>query len=266
MLTHKHDFFRTLEAGLQKEASRNGYKLFISYGEFDHRRQETQVKEFIAEKVDAIILAPCNSMAVGEAIVRANKARIPVFTVDIANLSGKGNVVSHIASDNLAGGRKAGALMADALKGRGRVAIINHPNVTSVMDRVAGFREFLQKYPDIDIVAEIPAWGQRDRAMAIMEDFLLMMPDLNGVFAINDDSALGAAQAVKAAGKSGKIIIVGYDATPEARDAIAKGHIFGDVVQYPEEIGRLVIVAVRDYFRSRAVRPFIAVPVGVFTH
>lgn len=265
LLTREHDFFRRLESGLLAESTRRGLRVDVEYAEFDHDRQVSQVRAFIARKADAIVLAPCDSTAIGDAILAANKAGIPVFTVDIANASGKGRVVAHIASDNLSGGRQAGVLMAKALKGTGKVVIINHPKVTSVMDRVAGFREYLTKYPGIDIVAEIPAWGQRDRAMAIMEDLLLMMPDLKGVFAINDDSALGAARAVVAAGRTGEIVIVGYDATPEARKAIDSGQIFGDVVQNPAEIGRLAAAAIDDHFRGRVVRPFIAVPVGVYT-
>ena len=133
------------------------------------------------------------------------------------------------------------------------MVIINHPRVTSVMDRVAGFREYLRNYPGIEVMADIPAWGQRDRAMSIMEDLLLMMPEVKGVFAINDDSALGAAKAIEAAGKTGKIAIMGYDGTAEARKAIEEGKIYGDVIQYPREIGRLAITVMRDYFEGRTI-------------
>ncbi len=265
LLTREHEFYRELEAGLTAEAKKYNYKLSIFYGEFDHGKQAAQVDELIARRVDALILAPCDSKAIGDAILKANAAGIPVFTVDIANLSGKGKVVAHIASDNVEGGRQAARLMVEALKGKGKVVIINHPNVTSVMDRVSGFREYLRDYPKVEIMADIPAWGQRGRAMSIMEDLLLMLPNLNGVFAINDDSALGAANAIEAAGKAGKIVIVGYDATPEGRKAIENGKLYGDVVQNPREIGRLAIKTVWDYFEGGAVKPFIPVKVGTYT-
>ncbi|MGE5529477.1 MAG: substrate-binding domain-containing protein [Patescibacteria group bacterium] len=265
LLTREHRFYQELEAGLRRQAYLTGYRLTVCYGEFDHIRQSAQVASLIAKKVKALIVAPCDSIAIGQSIIRANKAGIPVFTVDIANLSGKGRVVSHIASDNREGGRLAGTLMAEALKGAGKVVVINHPNVTSVMDRVRNFKEYLRAYPRIEIVADIPAWGQRDRAMAIMEDLLLMLPELKGVFAINDDSALGAATAIEAAGRGGEIVIVGYDGTPEAQRAIDEGRIYGDVIQYPQEIGRLAMIAVRDHFAGRRVQPHIPVPVGVYT-
>jgi ribose transport system substrate-binding protein len=264
LLTQEHQFFKELVEGLGSEAKRYNFRISLDYSEFDATRQAVQVEELIAKRVDALILAPCNSITIGDSIVKANKAGIPVFTVDIANLSGKGEVVAHVSSDNREGGRLAGKLMVEALKGKGKVVIINHPKITSVMDRITGFKEYLRDYPGIQIIADIPAWGQRSRAMAIMEDLLLMMPDLNGVFAINDDSALGAVKAIESAGLNGKVNVVGYDGTPEARQAIDSGKIFGDVIQYPKDIGQLTIQAVNEYFSGKTVTPFIPVKVGVY--
>ncbi|MGE5549227.1 MAG: ABC transporter substrate binding protein [Bacteroidota bacterium] len=265
LLTHEHRFYQELEEGLAGEARKAGLKLAVAYGEFDHARQVAQIKAFIDRKVDALVLAPCDSTAVGEAIVKANTAKIPVFTVDIANHSGKGKVVAHIGSDNAEGGRQAGRLMVQALAGKGKIVIINHPRVSSVIDRVAAFKEYVRTYPGIQVIADIPAWGQRDRAMSIMEDLLLMLPDVKGVFAINDDSALGAAKAIEAAGRTGEIKIVGYDGTPEARKAIDAGIIYGDVIQYPQEIGRLAVKAMAAHFRGEHVASLIPVRIGIYT-
>lgn len=265
LLTREHQFYRDLEAGLVNEAKKFGYKLIIVAGEFDAAKQAAQIDDFISQKVDALIVAPCDSRAVGSSIAEANKANIPVFTVDIANLSTQGKVVSHIASDNVEGGRQAGKLMAKALNGKGKVVIINHPGVTSVLDRVEGFREVIAKYPGIRIIADAPAWGQRDKAMALMEDLLLKVPDIDGVFGINDDSALGALAAIEGAGKTGKIVIVGYDATPEAKQAIKAGKIYGDAIQYPTKIGTLAIQTIHDYFSGKKVPSVIPVEVGAWT-
>ncbi len=263
LLTREHRFYRDLEKGLQEEAGKKGYTLIVKTGEFDIEKQVSQVHDFIAKKVHAIILAPCNSRAIGRAIATINRAGIPVFTVDIANISPQGNVVSHIASDNKEGGRKAAQMIARALNNKGKVVIISHPDVTSVFDRVVGFREEMMKYPGIKIIADIPAWGQRNRAMSIMEEILLMVPDVDAVFAINDASALGALQACESAGK--KIVIVGYDATPEAKKAILDGRIYGDVVQYPDKIGTITLQTVNNYFNNRKVSVRTLVPIGVFT-
>ncbi|MEW6228653.1 MAG: substrate-binding domain-containing protein [Bacillota bacterium] len=265
LLTREHQFYRDLEAGLRSEAAKYGFELQVVAGEFDFGRQAGQIDDFISKKVDALIIAPCDSQAVGSSIAEANKAGIPVFTVDIMNLSPQGKVVCAVQSDNVEGGRQAGRLMAQALGGSGKVIIINHPSITSVMDRVSGFRDYLKEYPGIQIVADIPAWGQRSRATAIMEDVLMMMPDIDGVFGINDDSALGALRAIEAARVKRKIAVVGYDGTPEAVQAIKASKIYGDVVQYPRQIGVLAVQAMRDYFNGLPVKPYIPVGVGTIT-
>ena len=113
------------------------------------------------------------------------------------------------------------------------------------------------------IIADVPAWGQRDRAMAIMEEMLLKVPDVDAVFGINDDSVLGALKACESAGK--KIVIVGYDATPEAKKAIQDGRIYGDVVQYPKKMGAIAIQTVNNYFTGKKTSTEVLVPVGVYT-
>ena len=121
----------------------------------------------------------------------------------------------------------------------------------------------MAKYPGIKIIADVPAWGQRDRAMAIMEEILLLVPDVDAVFCINDDSALGALKACESAGK--KIVIVGYDATPEARKAISDGRLYGDAVQYPKRMGGIVIQTIYKYFSGKKVSEKVLVRVGAYT-
>ena len=196
LLTVQHQFYQDLRAGLREEADRHGYELFISTAEFDPSRQANQIDEFIVQRVDALVVCPCDSRSVGAGIAQANEADIPVFTADIASMSPMGKVVAHIASDNKQGGREAAKLMAAALKGKGKVVILSHPQVTSVMERVAGFKEGIAPHPEIEIVAELSSEGKRDKAVRVMEDLLQSHPDLGGVFGINDDSALGALAAI----------------------------------------------------------------------
>lgn len=262
LLTRQNEFYHQLESGMQIEAGKRGYQLMATAGEYNPSMQAGQLNDFIANKVDAILVAACDSKAIGGSIAAANKANIPVFTVDIANLSPQGKVISHITSDNKEGGRQCALLMAKALNGKGTVVIINHPGVTSVLDRVGGFREVMTKYPDIRIIADVPAWGQRDLATSIMEDILLKLPDVSGVFCINDDCAMGALAATEAAKK--KVVIIGYDATDEAKKAIAKGRIYGDAIQYPSKIGSLAIETISNYLAGRKVPPVVLVPVGTW--
>ncbi len=259
--TRAHVFYRDLEEGLLAEAKAQNYELIITAGEFDLGKQMSQIEDFVARKVDAIVLVPVDSKGVGPAIAKANAAGIPVFTADIA--AHEGSVVSHIASDNIAGGRLAGEFLVQALNGSGSVAIINQPNVTSVLDRVQGFREVIAKSPKIKVVADVNGEGVRDKAFTATSDVLQAHPSLKGIFGINDDSALGALDAVSQYRKEG-IVIVGYDATPPAADAIRKGSALkADVVQYPKLIGAKTIQQIAAHFAGAVVPPLVPVEVGI---
>jgi ribose transport system substrate-binding protein len=259
-------FYEEMEAGMKSEAAKYGYTVTVVDASRDNSKQQSQVEDFISQKVAAIVLTPYDSQAIGSAIVEANNASIPVFTSDIANASSQGKVVAHIASDNVQGGGQAGKLMCAALgSAGGSVAIIDEPEVTSVQDRVKGFKAALAGCPTVKIVADIDGGGERAKASNAMDDILQAHKDLRGVFGINDDSALGAARAIDAAGSNGKIAVVGYDATPEARTAIAKGSMYGDAIQHPDQIGSKTIDAIHDYFAGKTPPAKIAVAVGTYT-
>jgi len=258
-------FYQDMEAGMKAEAVKYGYTVNVVDASRDNSKQQSQVEDFISQKVAAIVLTPYDSQAIGSAIVEANKAGIPVFTADIANGSNQGTVVAHIASDNVQGGGQAGKLMCAAVPAGGAVAILDEPEVTSVQDRVKGFKAALAACPKVTVVADIDGGGERAKASSATEDILQSHKDLKGIFGINDDSALGAAKAVEAAGLTGKIAVIGYDATPEARDAIKAGTMYGDAIQHPDQIGAKTIDAIADSFAGKRVAKKIAVAVGTFT-
>ena len=249
------------------EAAKFGYTVNVVDASRDNAKQQSQVEDFISQKVDAIVLTPYDSQAIGSANAEANKANIPVFTADIANTSKVGKVVAHVASDNVQGGAQAGKLMCAVLPGHtGTVAIIDEPEVTSVQDRVKGFKQALAAAcPSATIVQDSDGGGERAKASAVTEDILQAHKDLAGIFGINDDSALGASKAVDAAGLTGKIAIVGYDATPEARNAIKEGKLYGDAIQHPGQIGAKTIDAIHDALTGKKPAAKIAVSVGSFT-
>jgi ribose transport system substrate-binding protein len=259
-------FYQDMEAGMRAEASKYGYSLVVVDANRDNAKQQSQVEDFISNKVDAIVLTPYDSTAIGSAIAEANRANIPVFTADIASTSKIGTVVAHVASDNVQGGMQAAKLICKAVGATGAVAIIDEPEVTSVQDRVKGFRAGIKAgCPGVSIVADVDAGGERAKADSAMSDVLQSNPNVKGVFGINDDSALGAASAIKAAGLTGKIAIVGYDATPEARTAIKNGVMYGDAIQYPRQIGKLTIDTIHDYFAGKVPSKVVHVPVGTYT-
>ena len=259
-------FYQDMESGLRNEAAKYGYALIVVDASRDNAKQQSQVEDFISKRVDAIVLTPYDSQAIGSAIAEANNAGIPVFTADIASTSREGHVVAHIASDNVQGGFQAGTLICQGVDGRGSIAIIDEPEVTSVQDRVKGFKTALaQRCPNVTVVADVDSGGTRDKASSDTGDILQAHRDLRGIFGINDDSALGALAAVKAAGLGGKIAIVGYDATPEARSAIASGDMYGDAIQYPATIGSTTIDVIHDYFSGKKPPPLVKIRVGSYT-
>ncbi len=259
-------FYQDMEAGMRAEAAKFGYKLLVVDANRDNAKQQSQVEDFISKKVDAIVLTPYDSQAIGSAIVEANDASIPVFTADIASTSNQGKVVTHVASDNVQGGFQAGKLICQAVGKTGTVAIVDEPEVTSVQDRVKGFKAALaQLCPGVTVVADVDSGGTRTKANSDTGDILQAHKNLKGIFGINDDSALGALTAVKAAGLAGKVAIVGYDATPEARAAIASGAMYGDAIQFPKKIGASTIDVIAGYFGGKTPASRVKIDVGSFT-
>ncbi len=261
LLTREDEFYRQLEAGLRQAAAAHGYRIILNSGDRDLAKQQSQIDDFIVQHVDAIIVCPVDSKGIGPAIQRANAAKIPVFTADIA--ADGGQVVSHVASDNVAGGRLAAEYIARALGDRGTVGIIGEPDVQSTIDRETGFKDALRSHPNIQIVSDLNGSGTRDHALRAADDMLQAHPTLNAIFAINDESALGALSSAQSH-HADKLVIVGYDAGAEARTAIAGNTpLKADVAQQPGEIGKETIDAIADYFAGKAPPARIGVPVRI---
>ena len=261
LLTREHEFYRQLEAGLQEAAIAKGYKLIVTSGDFDLAKQQSQIDNFLVQKVDAIIVCPVDSKGIVPAIEKANAGKIPVFTADISSQGGQ--VVAHVASDNIAGGKLAAQFIARTIGETGDVGIVGQPEVQTTIDREAGFREAMKAYPKISIVASISGAGVRDRAMKAADDMFQAHPSISGIFAINDESALGVLASAQSHKKS-KVVIVGYDATPEALKAITDGTpLKADVAQQPKEIGARTIDAIASYFEGKPPVSRVAVPVRI---
>lgn len=261
LLTREHPFYREMEAGMLETAQKENIRLLIDAGEWDLVKHFNHVDNFIVKQVDAIVLCPCDSKGIIPAIDKANEAGIPVFTSDIRAMGGK--VVSHIASDNVLGGRLAGEEMVRLLNGKGKVAVIEQPITETAIMRVVGFREVVDKIPEMEIVAQLNGEGVRDKAMKVMEDILQSHQELDGVFCINDESALGALAAIEAAHRE-NIKLIGFDAQPEALEAIkANRALVADVAQYPRKIAQLTIETIAKHLRGEKVPEYIPVEVGI---
>ncbi len=271
VLTTSNPFFNVITENFTAEAAKHGYDVLATSGEYKVELQQNQVKDFIVKKVTAIVLCPCESKSIGPAIKEANEAGIPVFTADIACLAPDAKVVTHVATDNLGGGREAGKGMIEALgESGGKVVILDYKSAESCLLRVDGFKEVINAHnsenPDskIDIVMELPGEGQKDRGYKAAEDAIQAHPDLAGIFAINDPSALGARAALEKAGKADQVKIIGFDGQPEGKQAIKDGKIYADPVQFPDEIGRKTMEAILAYLNGEEVEPEILIPTKLY--
>ena len=269
ILTTANPFFVEISDSVKEAAEKAGYGLISVSGEYDANKQQNQVKDFIVQKVAAIILTPCDSRAVGTAIQEANAAGIPVFTADIASISPGAKVVTHVATDNYSGGRQAAIAMIEALGGQGKVAILDFPQVESVMLRTKGFREELEEQTKskgvaIEIVGVLPGDGAKDKSYKATQDLLQSHPDLNGIFAINDPSALGCYAALENAGVADKIKIIGFDGQNDGKRAIRDGKIYADPIQFPVRIGQETMSVILKYLNGEDVPSEILIPTELY--
>jgi ribose transport system substrate-binding protein len=262
LLKQNDDFYRSMEDAMDAASKEKNLILDVQSADESQEKQLQQVENFIGKRVSAIILCPTDSVNVEAAVRKANDAGIPVFTADIA--SDRGKIVSHIASDNVLGGKLAAQKMAALLKEKGNIILIGFEAVSSVRDRSKGFRDEIAKHPGIKILEEPPGEGDLAKSQTAAQNMLNKYgPKLNGIFGINDNTALGALAACNQARRD-DVVIVGYDGSAPAREQIKKGTCLkADAVQYPEEIGKTAIETVAAYLGGAKVAPRIQVKTGI---
>lgn len=262
--TLNNPFFVDLRDGAALEGKTLGYNVIVADGQNDANKQLSQIENFIQQKVDLIVVNPVDSDAVAAAVKAANKAGIPVITVDRG--ANGGNVVCHIASDNVAGGRMAGEYIAKIIGGSGNVIELEGiPGTSAARDRGQGFNDAMKDFPKIKVVARQEAGFDRAKGMSVMENLLQANPNVSAVFAHNDEMALGAMKAIEAAGKAGKIKVVGFDATDDAVKAVKEGKMAATVAQKPTEMGKIAIATARDVLAGKTVAKFVPVSLALVT-
>jgi ribose transport system substrate-binding protein len=235
--------------------------LIVLDSQNDASKELSNVEDLVSQNVGVILINPTDSAAAGASVKVANKAKIPVVTLDRGADSGE--VVTHIASDNVAGGRMAGTYLAKLLNNTGKVVELQGVAGTSAArDRGKGFKEALPK--TIVIVASQVADFDRTKGLAVMENILQAHTDIDAVFAHNDEMALGAIKAIQASGR--KILVIGFDATNDALAAVKAGTLAATVGQQPTLIGSLGINAARDILAGKKVVKAIPVPLKLVTN
>lgn len=252
--TLNNPFFVTLNEGAQAKADALGAKLTVADAQDNASKQASDVEDLIQQGVDLLLINPVDSAAVASAVEAANAAGIPVITVDRSSEGGE--VVSHIASDNVAGGELAGQYLTELVgKGAKVVELEGVAGSSAARDRGEGFNKAIAG--QLNVVAKQTANFNRAEGLTVMENILQANPDVVGVFAHNDEMALGALEAIAASGKDIKVI--GFDATDDAQAAVKAGTMAATVAQKPEEIGSKAIEAAVQYLKGETVDASIPV-------
>lgn len=252
--TLNNPFFVTLSDGAKANAEKQGAEISIVDAQDDASKQASDVEDLIQQGVDLILINPVDSSAVGSAVESANVAGIPVITVDRSAESGE--VVSHIASDNVAGGVLAGEYILELIGEGAKVAMLEGvAGSSAARDRGEGFLTAVEG--KVDIVSSLTANFDRGEGLTVMENMLQANPEIQGVFAQNDEMALGALEAIEASGKDIKVI--GFDATDDALAKVEEGKLAATVAQKPEEIGKVAIETAAAYLNGEKVELFVPV-------
>lgn len=253
-LTLKNPFFKIIADSVTEEGKANGMTVTVNDAERDVNTQSKHIDNYIAQKVSAIIINPADRIAIGPAIRKANEAGIPIFTCDLQCTAEDVQIAGHIGTDNYQGGRLAGEAMIEALgESGGEVLILHFKQANSCVLRVKGFTEVIDAHNKgrdsgrIEVVAELEGGGLRDEGFRATSDALQAHPNLVGVFAINDPSALGAWTALQQANKIGQITIIGFDGQLEGKQAILEGKIYADPIQFPKQMGKVSVQNIIAY-------------------
>ncbi len=259
--TLDNPFFVSLKDGAQKKADELGYKLVVLDSQNDPAKELANVEDLIVRGAKVLLINPTDSETVSNAVAIANRNKIPVITLDRGAL--KGDVVSHIASDNVAGGKMAGDFIAQKLGGNAKVIQLEGLAGTSAArERGEGFKQAVAEHK-FDVLASQPADFDRTKGLNVMENLLASKGAVQAVFAQNDEMALGALRALSAANK--KVLVVGFDGTDDGIKAVKSGKMAATVAQQPALIGELGVVTADKLVKGEKVEAKIPVDLKVIS-
>jgi ribose transport system substrate-binding protein len=247
--TLNNPFFIDMQKGAQEAATRLGVDLVVQAAEreVDVDKQMQIIENLIQTGVQALCITPSGSKEVVPAIAKANAARIPVVIVDtrvdVAAATEAGiRLDGFVGSDNYEGGKVAGEYLIQVTGGKARVGLLEGiPGHETGDSRLKGFHDAVKNAPGVKVVASQTANWERDQGFTVFQNMLQAHPEIDALFACSDMMALGAVEAIAAAGKTGKIRVIGFDAVDDTRKAIAAGTILASVAQFPSEMGRLAV-------------------------
>jgi ribose transport system substrate-binding protein len=273
MKTPNNPFFIDMQNGAEEAARRLGIDLVVQSPEreIDVEKQMQIVENLLQTGIRALCIAPASSKGLIPALARANAAHVPIVVVDdevdhAAAAEAGVHTESYVGSDNVEGGRIAGRYLVEASGGRAQVAILEGiPGHETGDSRLAGFRDAIRAAPGLRVVASQTANWERDQGFTVFQNMLQAHPEIDAVFACNDMMALGATEAISAAGRSGTLRVIGFDAVDDARQAIASGAMAASVAQFPSEMGRLAVETAVKLIHGESVAKDQRTKIGLVT-
>ncbi|QHQ80504.1 ribose ABC transporter substrate-binding protein RbsB [Bacillus sp. FSL K6-1560] len=258
--TLNNPFFVSLKKGIEKEAKKRGMKVIIVDAQNDSSKQTSDVEDLIQQGVDALLINPTDSSAISTAVESANAVGVPVVTIDRSAEQGK--VETLVASDNVKGGEMAAVFIADKLGKGAKVAELEGvPGASATRERGSGFHNIADQ--KLQVVTKQSADFDRTKGLTVMENLLQGHPDIQAVFAHNDEMALGALEAINSSGKD--ILVIGFDGNKDALASIKDGKLSATVAQQPELIGKLATEAADDILHGKKVQKTISAPLKLET-
>lgn len=245
-----HIFWKTVEAGARAAGKEAGAEILWNgpAEETDVTGQIAILEDFITQGVSAIVMAACDAKALVPVVQKARAKGIPVITID-SGIETK-DALSFVATDNIAGAKMAGEKLAELIGKKGKVGLIPFIKGAATSDmREQGFKDAIAKYPDIKLASTLYSQSDATQGMQKTEDMLTSVPDLAGIFAANEPAVVGASNVIKQRNLTGKVILVGFDASDAEIAALREGVVQALVVQNPFKMGfegvRLALQAIK---------------------
>ncbi|AMN33140.1 ribose ABC transporter substrate-binding protein RbsB [Clostridium perfringens] len=263
--TLNNPFFVNMKDGAEKAAEKLGYDLVVLDSQNDPAKERANVEDLVQLGVIALLINPTDSDAVVKTVEVANKSNIPVITLDRQANGGK--ITSHIASDNIKGGEMAAEYVLDKFKDeKGPINVVEIqgiPGASATRDRGEGFHNIMDKNDKFNFISIQAADFDRQKGLQVMENIIQANPNIQVVFAHNDEMALGAVKAIKASGINA--LVIGFDGNDDAKDSIDANEMTATIAQQPDLIGALGVELANKIYNGESIKDKIAADLKVYT-
>ncbi|MCD8138490.1 MAG: sugar ABC transporter substrate-binding protein [Planctomycetaceae bacterium] len=254
--TLNNPFFVAMTDATRTAAEAAGFEMRINApdAETEVDKQISILETFIEQGVGVIITGPCSATAIVDTIKMADAKGIPVFLIDSG--ADESPYVSFVGTNNYEGGKIGARWIGENVKGE--VAILDgFSGNDATTQRYKGFMEEIANYPDVKIVASEYANCELAKGMEVTKNFLTAYPNLRGIFAVNDNMAIGAGNAIAASGRRADIKICGFDGQPSAAQDIIDGNIDATIAQKPATMGRLTVEQIIKHLNGEQVQRIV---------